>query len=104
MQIPQIDHAKFPPRPVVPDDDMIPDDDMMSITTNQRDDNTPDPGSPEVVLEDDEEASRPEDFSPRVWQLFNRISRRGTEPLFPADWQVHKRLPPTRSGVILCCC
>jgi hypothetical protein len=45
--------------------------------------------SPEqVTLEDEEEASRPEDFSPRLWQLFCRIQRRGTEPLFPADWQV----------------
>lgn len=44
----------------------------------------------EVVLEDEDEASRPEDFSPRLWQLFNRIQRRGTEPLFPADWQVDR--------------
>lgn len=45
--------------------------------------------SPEqLTLEDEDEASRPEEFSARLWQLFNRIQRRGTEPLFPADWQV----------------
>ena len=61
---------------------------MMSITTNQLDEEPDRQNSEEVILEDEEEANRPEDFSPRLWQLFNRIQRRGTEPLFPADWQV----------------
>ena len=85
VQIAQIDHSLYPPRPVQ--------DDMMSVTTNQLDEER---GAEletneEVVLESDEEISRPEDFSPRLWQLFNRIQRRGTEPLFPADWQVSLR-------------
>jgi hypothetical protein len=61
---------------------------MMSITTNQLEEEPDRQNSEEVILEDEEEANRPEDFSPRLWQLFNRIQRRGTEPLFPADWQV----------------
>jgi hypothetical protein len=77
VQIAQIDHSKFPPRPV--------EDDMMSIITNQNDE--PEEEVDEI-LQDEEEAHRPDEFSPRLWQLFNRIQRRGTEPLFPADWQV----------------
>lgn len=77
VQIAQIDHSKFPPRPVQ--------DDMMSIITNQNDE--PEEEVDEI-LQDEEEAHRPDEFSPRLWQLFNRIQRRGTEPLFPADWQV----------------
>jgi hypothetical protein len=80
IQIAQIDHSMYPPRPIQ--------DDMMSITTNQLEEEQDRQNSEEVVLEDEEEANRPEDFSPRLWQLFNRIQRRGTEPLFPADWQV----------------
>jgi hypothetical protein len=83
VQIAQIDHSMYPPRPIQ--------DDMMSITTNQLEEEH----NTELAAEDhdlelraEEEASRPEDFSPRLWQLFNRIQRRGTEPLFPADWQV----------------
>ena len=79
VQIAQIDHSKFPPRPI--------DDDMMSIITNQHDE--PDPDADDTTPEDEEEANRPEEFSPRLWKLFNCIQRRGTEPLFPADWQVH---------------
>jgi len=83
IQIQQIDHSKFPPRPPP-----IPDDAMSVITNHLEDEETP--LSPDgSVLEDRDEASRPEDFSPRLWQLFSRIQRRGTEPLFPADWQVH---------------
>jgi hypothetical protein len=80
IQIAQIDHSMYPPRPIQ--------DDMMSITTNQLEEEQDRQNSEEVILEDEEEANRPEDFSPRLWQLFNRIQRRGTEPLFPADWQV----------------
>jgi hypothetical protein len=77
VQIAQIDHSKFPPRPV--------EDDMMSIITNQNDEPE---DEVDEILQDEEEAHRPDEFSPRLWQLFNRIQRRGTEPLFPADWQV----------------
>jgi hypothetical protein len=77
VQIAQIDHSKYPPRPI--------EDDMMSIITAQNEEPEPDD---DIVSEDEEEANRPEEFSPRLWQLFNRIQRRGTEPLFPADWQV----------------
>jgi len=68
----------------------------MSVTTNQPDVQ----GDREVSqeMEDhydaEEEENRPDDFSPRLWQLFNRIQRRGTEPLFPADWQVTVAPPP----------
>jgi hypothetical protein len=91
VQIAQIDHSMYPPRPIQ--------DDMMSITTNQLEEERAREPSEEITLEDEEEASRPEDFSPRLWQLFNRIQRRGTEPLFPADWQV---LPSTKLAVLLC--
>src|SRR5436190_19011834 len=84
VQIAQIDHSMYPARPIP--------DDMMSITTNQlEDERSPDELADEMNFElqkAEEEESRPEDFSPRLWQLFNRIQRRGTEPLFPADWQV----------------
>jgi hypothetical protein len=80
IQIAQIDHSMYPPRPIQ--------DDMMSITTNQLEEEPDRQTSEDVALEDEEEANRPEDFSPRLWQLFNRIQRRGTEPLFPAEWQV----------------
>ena len=86
IQITQIDHSMYPPRP--------PPDDAMSITTNQLDEEREAEREAErarmedIALEAQEEANRPEDFSPRLWQLFNRIQRRGTEPLFPADWQV----------------
>jgi len=80
MQIAQIDHSLYPPRPQP--------DDAMSIASNQMNDNDPRKSPEEIVLEDEDEATRPEDFSPRLWQLFSRIQRRGTEPLFPADWQV----------------
>ena len=82
MQIAQIDHSMYPPRPIP--------DDVMSITTNQLDEERDRDREPteDIILEAAEEANRPEDFSPRLWQLFNRIQRRGTEPLFPADWQV----------------
>jgi hypothetical protein len=91
VQIAQIDHSMYPPRPIQ--------DDMMSITTNQLEEERAREPSEEITLEDEEEASRPEDFSPRLWQLFNRIQTRGTEPLFPADWQV---LPSTKLAVLLC--
>ena len=71
----------------------------MSVTTNQPDVQ----GDREVSqeMEDhydaEEEENRPDDFSPRLWQLFNRIQRRGTEPLFPADWQVTVAPPPPPS-------
>jgi hypothetical protein len=58
---------------------------MMSIITNQNDEPE---DEVDEILQDEEEAHRPDEFSPRLWQLFNRIQRRGTEPLFPADWQV----------------
>jgi hypothetical protein len=81
MQIAQIDHSLYPPRPIQ--------DDMMSITTNQLEEERKREVTEEIIFEEpEEEADRPEDFSPRLWQLFNRIQRRGTEPLFPADWQV----------------
>lgn len=79
----------YPPRPIQ--------DDMMSITTNQlEEERTAELTAEDVKLElqAEEEASRPEEFSPRLWQLFNRIQRRGTEPLFPADWQVLLSKPP----------
>ena len=87
MQIAQIDHSMYPPRPIP--------DDLMSITTNQPDEERDREREPreDIILEAEEEANRPEDFSPQLWQLFNRIQRRGTEPLFPADWQVP--FPPT---------
>jgi hypothetical protein len=86
-QIAQIDHSLYPPRPIQ--------DDMMSITTNQLDEER----ERELALErentaevdldaEEEEKNRPAEFNPRLWRLFNRIQRRGTEPLFPADWQV----------------
>lgn len=80
MKIAQIDHSMYPPRPIP--------DDLMSITTNQLDEERDREPTDDIILEAEEEANRPEDFSPRLWQLFNRIQRRGTEPLFPADWQV----------------
>lgn len=82
VQIAQIDHSQYPPRPQA--------DDAMSVITNQMEEEAGTKSPEEVVLEDEDEASRPEDFSPRLWQLFNRIQRRGTEPLFPADWQVDR--------------
>src|SRR5579859_1248378 len=75
-----LDPSMYIPRPIQ--------DDMMSITTNQLDEES-DRQSPEDYIDTyDDEENRPEEFSPRLWQLFNRIQRRGTEPLFPADWQV----------------
>ena len=79
-EIVQIDSSMRIPRPIQ--------DDMMSVTTNPHDDELPRALSEDIILEDDDEVNRPEDFSPRLWQLFNRIQRRGTQPLFPADWQV----------------
>ena len=73
----------------------------MSVTTNQPDVQ----GDREVSqeMEDhydaEEEENRPDEFSPRLWQLFNRIQRRGTEPLFPADWQVTVAPPTSLSPV-----
>src|SRR5579862_9479617 len=55
MQIAQIDHSLYPPRPQP--------DDAMSITSNQMDDNDPRKSPEEIVLEDEDEATRPEDFS-----------------------------------------
>jgi hypothetical protein len=82
VQIAQIDHSMYPPRPIQ--------DDMMSVTTNQleEEDEHSRESLEDINLDAEDEANRPEDFSPRLWQLFNRIQRRGTEPLFPADWQV----------------
>jgi hypothetical protein len=98
VQIAQIDHSMYPARPIP--------DDMMSITTNQlEDEQSPDQLTEEMTLESqqaEEEENRPEDFSPRLWQLFNRIQRRGTEPLFPADWQVPNS-PPSRLSVFSHC-
>jgi hypothetical protein len=87
MQIAQIDHSMYPPRPIP--------DDLMSITTNQLDEERDHNREPteDIIVVAEEEANRPEDFSPRLWQLFNRIQRRGTEPLFPADWQVPPLFP-----------
>ena len=65
-----------------------PTDDQMSITTTQYGDEPVREGTEDIGLEAEEEAGRPNDFSPRLWQLFNRIQRRGTEPLFSSDWQV----------------
>jgi len=89
VQIAQIDHSKYPPRPTQVEDD------MMSITTNQLEEEheRSRESKDDMNLDAEDEANRPEDFSPRLWQLFNRIQRRGTEPLFPADWQV----PPLNS-------
>jgi hypothetical protein len=83
VQIAQIDHSQYPPRPVQ--------DDAMSVATNQFE------GAEDMVEEADEDMENcPEDFSPRLWQLFNRIQRRGTEPLFPADWQLDfLNMPPS---------
>jgi hypothetical protein len=81
VQIAQIDHSLYPPRP--------PQDDMMSITTNQLEEERACETTEDIILEEiEEEVDCPEDFSPRLWKLFTRIQRRGTEPLFPADWQV----------------
>ena len=63
----------------------------MSVTTNQPGEEREHELSQEMeadIYDAEEENNRPDDFSPRLWQLFNRIQRRGTEPLFPADWQV----------------
>lgn len=66
---------------------------MMSITTNHLEEEREREATEDVILEEaEDEADRPEDFSPRLWKLFTRIQRRGTEPLFPADWQVPLRL------------
>jgi hypothetical protein len=83
-QIARIDHSIYPLRPIQ--------DDMMSITTTQLGEVPDREHSVDEIMEPEEEADRPEDFSPRLWQLFNRIQRRGTEPLFPADWQVQAKL------------
>jgi len=81
LQISQLDPSMYTPRPKQ--------DDMMSITTDQLEDE-PDRQTPEDYPNTyDDEENRPEEFSPRLWELFNRIQRRGTEPLFPADWQVN---------------
>jgi hypothetical protein len=90
VQIAQINHALYPPRPPQQDD-------TMSITTNQIDEEHQHDLSQDMDenhYDAEEEENRPDDFSPRLWQLFNRIQRRGTEPLFPADWQV--TTPPPR--------
>jgi hypothetical protein len=81
QQVQALDPSMYIPRPIP--------DDMMSITTNQLEED-PDRQTPEEYPSPyDDEENRPQEFSPRLWQLFNRIQRRGTEPLFPADWQVH---------------
>jgi hypothetical protein len=92
VQIAQIDHSMYPPRPIQ--------DDMMSITTNQLEEEHEHSRESleDMKLDAEDEANRPEDFSPRLWQLFNRIQRRGTEPLFPADWQV----PPLLRHISCC--
>ena len=70
--------------------------DAMSVTTNQPDEERELSQEMEAAKYDiEEEKNRPDDFSPRLWQLFNRIQRRGTEPLFPADWQVTSPPRPT---------
>jgi hypothetical protein len=95
LQLPQLDPSMLTPREKQ--------DDMMSITTNQLDEESDRLQSPEDYLntyDNEDEENRPEEFSPRLWQLFNRIQRRGTEPLFPADWQV-PRLPPSRHNYLM---
>jgi hypothetical protein len=83
VQIAQIDHSMYPPRPIQ--------DDMISVTTNQLEDERRYEMRDDVTEEQSEGTENcPEDFGPRLWQLFNRIQRRGTEPLFPADWQVRQ--------------
>jgi hypothetical protein len=79
-QLLQMDQSMYRVRPLL--------DDQMSITTTQYDDELERQDTEDIILEQEEEADCPEEFSPRLWQLFNRIQRRGTEPLFPADWQV----------------
>ena len=76
----------------------MPEEDAMSVTTNQPDEEREHELSQEMeadIYDAEEENNRPDDFSPRLWQLFNRIQRRGTEPLFPADWQVTSPPRPT---------
>ena len=88
----------YPPRPQ-------PEDDAMSITTNQIEEERSRELTQEALQEQqdaEDEASRPEDFSPRLWQLFNRIQRRGTEPLFPADWQVRQTRPLATKWFLIC--
>lgn len=96
VQIAQIDHSMYPPRPPIQDD-------VMSITTNQLEEEHENSREDmdDVNLDDQDEENRPEDFSPRLWQLFNRIQRRGTEPLFPADWQVVPGPPPATRVLLI---
>jgi hypothetical protein len=86
VQIAQINHSLYLPRPPPQNDD------TMSITTihmdKEREHEPSEQMEEDAQYDAEEEEDRPDDFNPRLWQLFNRIQRRGTEPLFPAGWQV----------------